>query len=37
MMFFLGRGSRVIAHDRRGQGRSAHVATATGRGSLSLA
>ena len=26
MMFFPGRGYRVIAHDRRGQGRSAQVA-----------
>ena len=26
MMFFLGRGYRVIAHDRRGHGRSAQVA-----------
>jgi hypothetical protein len=26
MMFFLGRGYRVIAHDRRGHGRSARVA-----------
>ncbi len=25
MMFFLGRGYRVIAHDRRGHGRSAQV------------
>ncbi len=27
MMFFLSRGYRVIAHDRRGHGRSSHVAT----------
>ena len=27
MMFFLARGYRVIAHDRRGHGRSSHVAT----------
>ncbi|MCU1385582.1 MAG: alpha/beta hydrolase [Acidobacteria bacterium] len=27
MMFFLGRGYRVIAHDRRGHGRSSQVAT----------
>ena len=26
MMFFLGKGYRVIAHDRRGHGRSTQVA-----------
>jgi pimeloyl-ACP methyl ester carboxylesterase len=29
MLFFLKRGNRVIAHDRRGHGRSSQVPTAT--------